>query len=88
MKKAVYVFAADHGITAEGVSAYPSEVTRQMVENFLAGGAAINVLARAHGAAVHIVDVGVDADLKEHTRASAPQGSAWQPQHAARGSDE
>jgi len=63
MKKAVYVFAADHGITAEGVSAYPAEVTRQMVENFLAGGAAINVLARSHGAAVHIVDVGVDADL-------------------------
>jgi nicotinate-nucleotide--dimethylbenzimidazole phosphoribosyltransferase len=66
MKKAVYVFAADHGITAEGVSAYPSEVTRQMVENFLAGGAAINVLARAHGATVHVVDVGVDADLSGH----------------------
>ena len=65
MKKAAYVFAADHGITAEGVSAYPSEVTRQMVENFLAGDAAINVLARANGAAVHIVDVGVDADLSE-----------------------
>jgi nicotinate-nucleotide--dimethylbenzimidazole phosphoribosyltransferase len=63
MKKAVYVFAADHGITAEGVSAYPSEVTRQMVENFLAGGAAINVLARSNGASVHVVDVGVDADL-------------------------
>lgn len=63
MKKAAYVFAADHGITAEGVSAYPPEVTRQMVENFLAGGAAINVLARANGAPVHIVDVGVDADL-------------------------
>jgi nicotinate-nucleotide--dimethylbenzimidazole phosphoribosyltransferase len=64
MKKAVYVFAADHGITAEGVSAYPAEVTRQMVENFLAGGAAINVLARAHGATVHVVDVGVNADLE------------------------
>jgi nicotinate-nucleotide--dimethylbenzimidazole phosphoribosyltransferase len=66
MKKAVYVFAADHGVTAEGVSAYPSEVTRQMVENFLAGGAAINVLARAHGASMHVVDVGVDADLSGH----------------------
>jgi nicotinate-nucleotide--dimethylbenzimidazole phosphoribosyltransferase len=66
MKKAVYVFAADHGITAEGVSAYPAEVTRQMVENFLAGGAAINVLARLHGAAVHVVDVGVDGDLSHH----------------------
>jgi nicotinate-nucleotide--dimethylbenzimidazole phosphoribosyltransferase len=63
MQKTVYVFAADHGITAEGVSAYPAEVTRQMVENFLAGGAAVNVLARAHGATVHVVDVGVDADL-------------------------
>jgi nicotinate-nucleotide--dimethylbenzimidazole phosphoribosyltransferase len=66
MKKAVYVFAADHGITAEGVSAYPSEVTRQMVENFLSGGAAVNVLARTNGAAVHVVDVGVDADLSGH----------------------
>jgi nicotinate-nucleotide--dimethylbenzimidazole phosphoribosyltransferase len=66
MKKAVYVFAADHGIAAEGVSAYPSEVTRQMVENFLAGGAAINVLARLNGATVHVVDVGVNADLSGH----------------------
>jgi nicotinate-nucleotide--dimethylbenzimidazole phosphoribosyltransferase len=66
LKKAVYVFAADHGIVAEGVSAYPSEVTRQMVKNFLTGGAAINVLARLHGATVHVVDVGVDADLSSH----------------------
>jgi nicotinate-nucleotide--dimethylbenzimidazole phosphoribosyltransferase len=66
LKKAVYVFAADHGITAEGVSAYPSEVTRQMVLNFLAGGAAVNVLARLHHAAVHVVDVGVDADMSGH----------------------
>jgi nicotinate-nucleotide--dimethylbenzimidazole phosphoribosyltransferase len=62
----VYVFAADHGIAAEGVSAYPSEVTRQMVENFLSGGAAINVLARLNGATVHVIDVGVDADLSGH----------------------
>jgi len=61
--KAVYVFAADHGIVAEGVSAYPASVTRQMVLNFLAGGAAVNVLARLHGVAVHIVDVGVDGDF-------------------------
>jgi nicotinate-nucleotide--dimethylbenzimidazole phosphoribosyltransferase len=61
--KAVYVFAADHGVTEEGVSAYPREVTRQMVLNFLAEGAAINVLARKHGAALHVVDVGVDASF-------------------------
>ena len=63
LRKAVYIFAADHGITAERVSAYPSEVTRQMVLNFLAGGAAINVLARLHHIQMTVVDVGVDADF-------------------------
>jgi nicotinate-nucleotide--dimethylbenzimidazole phosphoribosyltransferase len=63
LRKAVYVFAADHGVTAEGVSAYPSEVTRQMVLNFLAHGAAINVLAKLHGVEMSVVDVGVDADF-------------------------
>jgi nicotinate-nucleotide--dimethylbenzimidazole phosphoribosyltransferase len=63
IRKAVYVFAADHGITAEGVSAYPSEVTRQMVLNFLAQGAAINVLAKLHCVEMNVVDVGVDADF-------------------------
>jgi nicotinate-nucleotide--dimethylbenzimidazole phosphoribosyltransferase len=63
LRKAVYIFAADHGIAAEGVSAYPCEVTQQMVLNFLAGGAAINVLARQHGVSLSIVDVGVDADF-------------------------
>ena len=61
--KRVYVFAADHGITAEGVSAYPREVTPQMVHNFLAGGAAINVLARQAQADVVVVDMGVDAEF-------------------------
>jgi len=61
--KAVFVFAADHGVTEEGVSAYPSEVTRQMVLNFLAEGAAINVLARLHSVALHVVDVGVNTEF-------------------------
>ena len=65
-EKTVYVFAADHGVTAEGVSAYPRDVTRQMVLNFLAGGAAINVLARRAGAEVVVVDVGVDAEFDSH----------------------
>jgi nicotinate-nucleotide--dimethylbenzimidazole phosphoribosyltransferase len=63
LTKAAYVFAADHGIVAEGVSAYPKEVTRQMVLNFLQEGAAINVLARLHHAELTVVDVGVDADF-------------------------
>src|SRR6202008_4334656 len=59
--KAADVFAADHGIVAEGVSAYPREVTWQMVLNFLQEGAAITVLARLHHAELTAVDVGVDA---------------------------
>lgn len=62
-RKAVVVFAADHGVTAEGVSAYPPEVTAQMVHNFLRGGAAINVLARQAGAEVRVVDIGVASAL-------------------------
>jgi nicotinate-nucleotide--dimethylbenzimidazole phosphoribosyltransferase len=64
--KAVIVMAADHGVAAEGVSAYPQAVTAQMVRNFLAGGAAINILARRAGARVVVVDMGVAADLPDH----------------------
>jgi nicotinate-nucleotide--dimethylbenzimidazole phosphoribosyltransferase len=62
-RKAVVVMAADHGVAREGVSAYPQEVTAQMVQNFASGGAAINVLARQARARVIVVDVGVAADL-------------------------
>ena len=64
----VVVFAGDHGIARAGVSAYPPEVTGQMVANFLAGGAAVNVLARLAGATVRVVDMAVDADTPEQVR--------------------
>ncbi len=64
-RKAVIVLCADHGVAASGVSAYPSAVTAQMVANFLAGGAAINVLARQVGARVVVADLGVAAELPD-----------------------
>lgn len=61
------VFAADHGLAARGVSAYPSDVTWQMVENFLSGGAAVSVLARQHGIGLTVVDCGVRHDFAPRT---------------------
>ena len=73
------VFAADHGIAAQGVSAYPSEVTAQMVLNMLAGGAAVSVLARQHGLALTVVDCGVAHTFAPHPHlhvAKVCQGTA------------
>ena len=65
-KKTCILMAGDHGVVAEGISAYPQEVTPQMVLNFLSGGAAMNVLARHAGAELIVVDIGVAADLPWH----------------------
>jgi nicotinate-nucleotide--dimethylbenzimidazole phosphoribosyltransferase len=65
-KKSVIVFAADHGVTEEGISAYPAEVTPQMVQNFLAKGAAVNVLAKQQNAEVLVVDMGVNHRFPPH----------------------
>lgn len=79
-RKAVLVAAADHGVARQGVSLYPAEVTRQMVLNFLGGGAAICVLARRAGARLAVADAGVDADgFPEHPgllKLSAGRGTA------------
>jgi nicotinate-nucleotide--dimethylbenzimidazole phosphoribosyltransferase len=69
------VCAADHGLVRQGVSAYPSDVTWQMVENFLAGGAAASVLARQHGITLNVVDCGV-----AHAFAARPPAQPGQPQ--------
>lgn len=62
--KIIFTFAGDHGVTEEGISAFPKEVTPQMVLNFLRGGAGVNVLARHVGAQVIVVDMGVDHDFE------------------------
>lgn len=64
--KVIFTMAADHGVVEEKVSAYPAEVTEQMVYNFIRGGAGINVLARHIGAKVIVVDMGVARDLRPH----------------------
>ncbi len=64
-KKVVFVFAGDHGVTEEGVSAFPKEVTKQMVYTFIRGGAGINVISRHAGNDVVVVDIGVDGDFED-----------------------
>lgn len=65
LKKAIFTFAGDHGVADEGVSAFPREVTPQMVFNFLRGGAGVNVIARHVGAEVIVVDIGVDYEFDD-----------------------
>lgn len=82
--KTVVLMAADHGVVAEGVSAYPQSVTAQMVANFLRGGAAINVLARQAGARVVVVDMGVAAELPSHPDLIARK-TGWGTRNMAQG---
>ncbi|MBN1813583.1 MAG: nicotinate-nucleotide--dimethylbenzimidazole phosphoribosyltransferase [Anaerolineae bacterium] len=92
--KVIITCAGDHGVVAQGVSAYPQEVTPQMVTNFLSGGAAINVLARHVGARVVVVDAGVAADFDPqpglvikkvaHGTADMTQGPAMSAEQAVR----
>jgi len=76
----ICVFAGDHGVVEEGVSAFPSVVTVEMLKNFAAGGAAINVLAKQNGASLSVVDVGVQADVSaldgiKHAKVRAGTGN-------------
>jgi nicotinate-nucleotide--dimethylbenzimidazole phosphoribosyltransferase len=90
----IFTLAADHGVVAQGVSAYPQAVTAQMVENFLRGGAAVNVLAHHAGARVVVADLGVAAplprhpDLRDHRVAAGTadmtRGPAMTPEQCAR----
>ena len=82
--KAIVTMAADHGVVAEGVSAYPQAVTPQMVLNFLRGGAGINVLGRHVGARIIVVDMGVASDIEPHT-ALVSRKIAYGTQNMARG---
>lgn len=83
--KVIIVMAGDHGVVAEGVSAYPQEVTPQMVLNFLHGGAAINVLANHIGAKVVVVDMGVAAEIDTDDKKLLRQRIGWGTGNMAQG---
>ena len=80
----IRVFAADHGLTKHGISAFPSAVTAQMVYNFLQGGAAINVLARQHNIELKVVDAGVDTDFANSPFKDHPQLLDYKVRHGSR----
>ena len=80
----IRVFAADHGLTKHGTSAYPSAVTAQMVVNFLQGGAAINILARQHHMELKVVDAGVDADFSNSPFKDHAQLLDYKVRHGSR----
>lgn len=80
----IRVFAADHGLTKHGTSAFPSAVTAQMVYNFLQGGAAINVLARQHNIELKVVDAGVDTDFSNSAFKDHPQLLDYKVRHGSR----
>ena len=80
----IRVFAADHGLTKHGISAFPSAVTAQMVYNFLSGGAAINVLARQHSIELKVVDAGVDTDFANSPFKDHPQLLDYKVRHGSR----
>ena len=73
----VLVFAGNHGVTAQGVSAYPAEVTAQMVANFAAGGAAINQLARVAGASLRVIPLALERPTADFTTAPAMDEEAF-----------
>src|SRR5215468_2578228 len=73
----IFVFAGNHGVTAQGVSAYPAEVTAQMVANFSAGGAAINQLARTVGANLHVIPLALEQPTADFTQALAMTEDAF-----------
>lgn len=80
----IRVFAANHGLTKHGTSAFPSAVTAQMVYNFLQGGAAINVLARQHNIELKVVDAGVDTDFSNSAFKDHPQLLDYKVRHGSR----
>ena len=80
----IRVFAADHGLTKHGISAFPSAVTAQMVYNFLSGGGAINVLARQHNIELKVIDAGVDADFGNSPFKDHPQLLDYKVRHGSR----